>query len=265
MTNDTGSASIGITVSGNADVTFWDDLQNTSGLFTVSAGSSVTFFGTMGGAGISGIGDKFMEADVTPGMGPGVQNFGGNVHFGPVARLEIELQGTMAGSQFDQVNIAGLATLDGTLDVVLLNPFFPTPGETFEIMTFGSHSGEFATVTGDVGLLDLVTFLLPLYSSTNLLLFTAIPGDGNLNGDVEAGDYTIWANNFATSTPAFTVGDYNGDGSVDAADYTLWANNFGMMVAAPSGPAAAVPEPSTFGLAIVGIIGLSCYRRRRRC
>ncbi len=80
------------------------------------------------------------------------------------------------------------ATIGGTLDVALLNPFFPTPGETFEIMTFASHSGEFATVTGDVGLLDPVTFLLPHYSSTNLLPFTAIPGDGNLKGDESAAD-----------------------------------------------------------------------------
>ena len=146
LTNDTGSASIGITVSGNADVTFWDDVQNTSGRFQVSSGSSATFFGTLAGAGITGIGDVFVEADVTPGASPGLQNFGGNVHFGAIARLETELAGTMAGSQFDQVNIAGAATLDGVLDVVLINAFFPTPGETFEIMTFASHSGEFATV-----------------------------------------------------------------------------------------------------------------------
>ena len=266
LTNDTGSAAIGITVSGNADVTFWDDVQNTSGLFTVSAGSSVTFFGAMGGAGISGIGDKFMEADVTPGMSPGVQNFGGNVHFGPIARLEIELRGTIAGSQFDQVNIAGAATLDGTLDVVLLNPFFPTPGETFEIMTFASHTNEFSAVNG-TGLLDPTTFLLPLYSSTNLLLFTAIPGDGNLSGEVEAADYTIWANGFGPGT-GFTDGDYNGNGSTDAADYTIWANNFGMMAVAPAAlaePVApnAVPEPSTLVLLFLGAIAL-LWRRTSR-
>ncbi len=50
----------------------------------------------------------------------------------------------------------------------------------------------------------------------------------------------------------------------EVADYTLWANNFGQTVAAPSGPAAAIPEPSTLLLAIVGIIGLSAFRRRRR-
>ncbi len=47
---------------------------------------------------------------------------------------------------------------------------------------------------------------------------------------------------------------------VEAGDYTVWANNFGTTVAAPASASAAVPEPSTFLLAI---IGLSAFRRRR--
>ena len=81
---------------------------------------------------------------------------------------------------------------------------------------------------------------------------------------VNAADYTIWANGFGSSSPQLSDRDFNGDGSVDASNYTVWANNFGQTVAAPSGAAAAVPEPSTFLLAIVGIIGLSAFRRRRR-
>ena len=198
-----------------------------------------------------------------PGFSPAVINLG-SAAYASSNTLVIEVGGLNAGSDHDQLNHTGIATIDGNLGVALISSFFPTPGETFEIMTFASHSGEFATLTGDVSLLDPVTFLLPLYSSTNLLLFTAIPGDGNLNGDVEAADYTLWANGFGAPDAAFQTGDYNGDGLTNAADYTIWANNFGMMVVAPESAAAAVPEPSTFLLAIVGIIGLCCYRRRRR-
>ena len=123
------------------------------------------------------------------------------------------------------------------------------------------------------GTVDQLTIRWPsglLLEYTNLTsnmlhtIFEPIPGDGNLSGEVEAADYTIWANSFGMVDPWFTDGDYNGDGSTDASDYTIWANNYGQMVAAPSGAPAAVPEPSTFLLAIVGIIGLCAYHRRRR-
>ena len=85
-------------------------------------------------------------------------------------------------------------------------------------------------------------------------------GAMNRDGSVDAADYTVWANGFGTAEASYDDGDFSRNGSVDAADYTIWANEFGSVVMAPQ----AVPEPSTFLLAIVGIIGLSCYRRRRR-
>lgn len=90
-----------------------------------------------------------------------------------------------------------------------------------------------------------------------------LAGDYNFNGKVEAGDYTVWANTFGEMGPNLPA-DGNGNLEVDAADYTLWANNFGLMVMGPESNPQAVPEPNTFLLAIVGTIGLSAFRRRRR-
>ena len=71
VVNNTGNVNRGITVSGNADATFWDDVNNVAGsLFRVSAGSSATFFGTFSGVGITGTGDVYFEADVSPGASP---------------------------------------------------------------------------------------------------------------------------------------------------------------------------------------------------
>ncbi len=53
---NTGVGTRGVQISGTADVTFWDDMTNTSGLFRVSAGSSATFFGTYAGGSITGTG-----------------------------------------------------------------------------------------------------------------------------------------------------------------------------------------------------------------
>ena len=43
--------------------------------------------------------------------------------FGALAHLESELQGTTAGSLYDQLDIAGSVQLDGTLDLVPLAPY----------------------------------------------------------------------------------------------------------------------------------------------
>ena len=69
-----------VIISSNSDVTFWDDVSDNGMLFHVHTGSSATFFGTTR-FGIDGGGDVYLEADVTPGSSPGLETFGGNVHF----------------------------------------------------------------------------------------------------------------------------------------------------------------------------------------
>lgn len=54
------------------------------------------------------------------------------------ARINIQLGGNTAGINFDQIDINGKATFDGTLNVGLLNGFIPTLGSTFDILTFDS-------------------------------------------------------------------------------------------------------------------------------
>jgi hypothetical protein len=62
--------------------------------------------------------------------------------------LNIEIGGTAAGVQYDQVTVADLATLAGTLNLSLINGYEPNLGDTFTIMTFNSRSGTFSTVNG---------------------------------------------------------------------------------------------------------------------
>ena len=80
-------------------------------------------------------------------------------------------------------------------------------------------------------------------------------GDVNLDGAVDGGDYTIWADNYQQAG-GWGEGDLTYDGIVDGADYTIWADNF----TAPGGGSA--PEPGTFALIACGMLAL--LRRRRR-
>ena len=67
-------------------------------------------------------------------------------------------------------------------------------------------------------------------------------GDFNLDGKVDAADYTVWRNN-----------------GLGPDQYTLWKNNFGAANGAASltdGSSIAVPEPGGWTLAASGLMGL---------
>ncbi|QDU89862.1 Arylsulfatase precursor [Pirellulimonas nuda] len=48
------------------------------------------------------------------------------------------------------------------------------------------------------------------------------PGDYNLDGAVDAADYTVWRDTLGQKVPPYTGADGNGDGVVDQADSEVW-------------------------------------------
>ena len=62
--------------------------------------------------------------------------------------LDVDLGGTTAESQYDQLAVSGTASLGGTLDVALIHSFQPVVGDTFRVVSFGSSSGNFASYQG---------------------------------------------------------------------------------------------------------------------
>ena len=91
-----------------------------------------------------------------------------------------------------------------------------------------------------------------------------LPGDADLDGDVDLADFGVLRGNFGSNNGFFTTGDFNGDGLVSLADFGLLRANFGgsvMQLQALDTWAASVPEPAT-GLA--AILGLATSLRRRR-
>ncbi|MBL9125376.1 MAG: PEP-CTERM sorting domain-containing protein, partial [Planctomycetaceae bacterium] len=94
----------------------------------------------------------------------------------------------------------------------------------------------------------------------------ALFGDANFDGLVDGADYTLWADHYLQEDVGFSLGDFNQDGLVDGADYTLWADNYleSDGAFAPSLAAAAVPEPASAALALLGAgIGAGIWGARR--
>jgi hypothetical protein len=147
----------------------------------------------------------------------------------------------------DGTTVAGTYIVDNNL----LNT--TNPGYDHIINTAGI-SGEFVRVE---------TTLSQYLAFSELRAFvgpgSAFPtGDYNQDGAVNIQDYYTWKQAFGTTNAA---ADGNGNGIVDAGDYTIWRDH----VASGSGSgrlgSASVPEPSSALLAL-GLLTL--VRRRRR-
>jgi uncharacterized repeat protein (TIGR01451 family) len=113
------------------------------------------------------------DGDVNPGVNEaGAMTLLGAFSPTPSSTVNIELGGTAVDAEYDQLDISGLATLDGTLAVSLINGFMPADADTFTVLRHGSRSGTFASTTG----LDLgagVT-LLPAYTDTAVYLIAQV-------------------------------------------------------------------------------------------
>jgi hypothetical protein len=136
---------------------------------TINGGSLGINWGSLSGSGT-------INASLTNGGqlipgGAGVAatlTVNGNYTQTATGTLEIDIGGTTAGSQYDQLSVSGTATLGGTLNVATIGSFTPAFGNTFQVLTFGSSSGNFATYIGPS--LASGLFLDPVFGHTSLTL-----------------------------------------------------------------------------------------------
>ena len=105
----------------------------------------------------------------------------GNYTQATAGSLDIELGGPVAGTQYDQLNVTGTATLDGTLNVSALHGFAPGIGATFQVLGYSPHSGQFASI-----------------------MFQGFPGSTNLSANYNANDLTLTTASAALSSIAVT-------------------------------------------------------------
>ena len=97
------------------------------------------------------VGDLVNYGTISPGNSPGVIDITGDLTLDNTSILEIEISST----DYDQINVDGDVYLDGLLDIILLDGFIPTQGDTFDFLTFtGELTGTFDNASGLFGFGD---------------------------------------------------------------------------------------------------------------
>jgi fibronectin-binding autotransporter adhesin len=144
VNNHTGATNISagkLVINGNI---------STSALTTVNSG------GTLGGSGSTGALTVLGTGVVAPGNSPGVLTVNGN-YTQTAGTLSLELNGTAAGSGYDQLAVNGTVTLGGTLTATLGGGYDPVNGDLLFILD-NNNDGDFITTTfSDMADLSTIT------------------------------------------------------------------------------------------------------------
>jgi hypothetical protein len=168
----------------------------------------------------------------------------------------------------DKLATTGSATLGGAPNLSLVGGFTPAAGQSFDLLNAtGGITGQFSSIT----LPPLLTgghgpFWNLVYTNTDVILrLIASPtGDYNHNGIVDTADYVVWRDELGqTGFNLPADGDGDGDNTITQTDDNVWRGNFGNHYGSGSGAVAnaAVPEPATIIMLIIGALAMLPHRR----
>jgi hypothetical protein len=209
------------------------------------------------------------------GLAPGSNLMvSGDATVNTTGKLGVHLAGNGFDSvtrQYSRLSVGGNAALSGTLDVTRAAGFTPQLGDTFDVLTYSTHTGQFNSITGVDAGANLA--LAAVYLPDRLEIVAALPGDANLDHSVGFSDLVTVAQHYGASGQSWVTGDFTGDGVVAFEDLVKVAQNYGGLfppVAVAGASAdfqadmaaafASVPEPA--GLVIVLFV-MPLLRRRR--
>ena len=258
-------------VAFSTDVLAGELLIESTGMLT----SSITVNGgkLKGNGGVEGIVIN-QDGAVAPGDGLGKLTIQGTYAQYSNGTLAIELAGANSSVQYDQLDIDGIATLTGILDITTDPNFLPhvgsvpgVIGDTFVVLVADTIDGSFSKVLGEY--IGDGQFLLPIYNATDVRLgaYQALEGDVDGDRDIDITDFNVLATQFDpiganSDTNDWEVGDFDEDGDVDITDFNALATNY-----VPSGYAggtSSIPEPSSMTLLLLamGAIMTRVFQRK---
>ena len=117
--------------------------DNLTPLAQIAAGGSLEI---LDGGSFTTVGD--LDNAGTIDLAAGTLNVAGSYTQELTGAYEVGVGGLAAGSQLGQLNVSGLAMLDGSLGVSLINAYAPPQGDSYPVLTFGSVTGNFSAEFG---------------------------------------------------------------------------------------------------------------------
>ncbi len=138
--------------------------------------------------------------------------------------------------------------------------FLPAPlGGTVSMMMFDFFSSVTLNPAFAFGIFDNVQVLEGLVPLSPV----GLPGDYNNDETVNAADYTVWRNSLGA--PAGTLQNDADGGVIGQPQYDTWKAHFGLTASSGSGATAnaAVPEPASALLIMVGMLAMGSRRRAK--
>ena len=161
---------------------------------------------------------------------------------------------------YDFLDVVGDVSLNGLLDVSLIDSFVPVSGNTFDILDWGTLSGTFDLINLPGLSAGLDWDESNLYTTGEISVVpTVLGGDFDEDNDVDGVDFGLWQTGYPTASGAtLGDGDADADGDVDGVDFGIWQANYPTNL----GGSAAIPEPATLALVLIGSLAL--FRRRLR-
>lgn len=264
------------TIGGGADA---DNVFAFTGGTLVTAGVDATNLRATGG----GVIGTFRQNGATSVFAPGDVGIAGRTMIlGSYAmesgKLAIDLGGSSAAASyqsptpaFDNVAVSGSITLSGgALALSRVGGYEPAMLTKHTILSTSDVAGHFATVTGNV--VSAGKWLAVTYDATGVHVTATLPGDGNVDGDVDFDDLVKLAQSYGLASTTWGDGDFTGDGMVEFADLVaiaqFYGSNAGGLVDAATFAddwafaQSLAPEPATL-LAAGAMAGL--FVRRVRC
>jgi autotransporter-associated beta strand protein len=237
----------------------------TAGRLVIEPTSSTTSALPAGALAISGNGIVQLADNVTAGTALGTSNV-------TLTSLSLSGNGTLdIGNNRIIIDYSSPATDPiASIAAWVKNGYYGLPGPAIMSSDIAADNAVSGYSYG-IGYADGADGVVAGLPSGEIEIMFTLLGDANLDGTVNAEDFTAFSHNLGQSGMMWDDGDFNYDGTVNAADYTPFSHDLGQsaVLAAQAGAlelangeVSNVPEPAS--AAMTTMAGLAILSRRRR-